>query len=151
MVGQRLLVAADAATCHYSFSYRPGAIGRPMPFSPGPLSHPLSDALPIPPAIAHPLPTAIASRHQRCIATPSFSPTAVTVADLLPSLACQAHHLPRDTTYQALAQFFRAQPAALGVMIFAPGEHRTDSGRLPEPIAMVSRQRWQQWRSQRTQ
>ncbi len=81
------------------------------------------------------------------IAAPGRAAAAVTVGDLLPDLPLQAFSLPSDTTYQALARFFRTHPAAWGVMLIAPDSHLAA---CHWPLALVSRQQLNQWRSQRS-
>lgn len=108
-----------------------------MPSPRSPLSDPLPGTQTI--AIAPPLPTPIA--------TPGHAAAAVTVGDLVSTLPLQAFTLPSDTTYQALARFFRTYPEAWGVMLIAPDRHLAGGD---WPIALVSRQQFNQWRSQRS-
>jgi PAS domain S-box-containing protein len=72
------------------------------------------------------------------------------LSDSLPLLAPpaqnHAHKLPSQSSYRTLAAFFRQHPAADSVLL-VDASH-SDSSKLS---GVISRSRWQQWRSQRFQ
>jgi PAS domain S-box-containing protein len=86
-------------------------------------------------SLSDPLPLPSSSK-----ATPS-SLARVTIADILQSLDLQHHVLPSSSTTQAIFDHFQ-QDAAIAVVLV------NDTTQPVVPMALISRQRWNQWRSQ---